>query len=99
MTDLRVETGEPQGDLRPGEGAPPAPPPRKPARGNVLLEDLDVLEARRMRSRGHKYGLRDLLAKPGPDDPRVYRRLSSFARPYYGSLLLAFVLSAFAAAA
>jgi subfamily B ATP-binding cassette protein MsbA len=99
MTDLRVETGEPQGNLRPGEGASPAPPPRKPARPGVILEDIDVLEARRHSARGHKYGLRDLLAQPGPDDPRVYRRLSSFARPYYGSLLLAFLLSAIAAAA
>ena len=100
MTDLRVEPGKPEGGLRPGEGAPPPPPPpRKPARPGVILEDIDVIEARRMRARGQKYGLRDLLAKPGPDDPRVYRRLSSFARPYYGSLALAFILSAMAAAA
>ena len=99
MTDLRVETGEPQGDLRPDAGAPPPPPPRKPARPGVILEDIDVIEARRMSARGRKYGLKDLLAKPGPDDPRVYRRLSSFARPYYPQLVLAFVLSGIAAVA
>src|SRR5262245_51279986 len=93
MTDLRVETGKARG---PGDSAPPPAPPRKPARPGVILEDI---EARRLRQRGRKYALRDLLAKPGPDDPRVYRRLSSFAKPYSGSLVLAFLLSAIAATA
>jgi ATP-binding cassette, subfamily B, bacterial MsbA len=99
MTDLRVETGKAPGEEAPGGGARPPDPPRKPARPGVILEDIDVIEARRMRARGHKYGIRDLLAKPGPEDPRVYRRLSSFAKPYSGSLALAFVLSAIAATA
>jgi ATP-binding cassette, subfamily B, bacterial MsbA len=93
MTDLRVDEGETTDRERPADA------PAKPSRPNVILEDIDAIETRRLKQRGRKYGLRDLFAKPGPEDPRVYRRLSSFARPYYGSLLLAFVLSGIAAAA
>ncbi len=94
MTDPRADEHQPKERSRPGSA-----PPRRSTRPNVILEDLDSIEAQRMRKRGRKYGLRDLFAKAGPDDPRVYRRLSSFARPYYGSLLVSFLLAGVAALA
>jgi hypothetical protein len=72
MTDLRGDEGEN------GDGERPADPPARPKRPNVILEDIDAIETRRLKLRGRKYGLRDLFTKAGPDDPRVYRRLSSF---------------------
>jgi subfamily B ATP-binding cassette protein MsbA len=97
MTSLGVEDDESEDAPEP-EAPEPEPAPRT-ARRNVILEDLDALEERRMRRRGRKYGLKDLFGKPGPDDPRVYRRLASFARPYYGVMGVAFLLSGVAATA
>lgn len=102
MTDLRAE-GETKDGERPADAPRPDGPPGGPAprarRPNVILEDIDTIEDRRLRQRGRKYSLRDLFARPGPNDPRVYRRLSSFAKPFYGSLAVAFLLAAVAAVA
>ncbi len=94
MTDLRVEEG-------PADGLPhaEAAPPGRPLRPGVILEDIDELETRRIRRRGRRYGLRDLFTRPRPDDPRVFRRLTSFARPFTGVLIVALALSGVAAMA
>jgi subfamily B ATP-binding cassette protein MsbA len=104
MPEVRPESEEVEGEQAQGTGpddgdgqAGETPP--KAARPGVILEDIDALEQRRIRRRGRKYGLRDLFGRPGPEDPRVYRRLTAFARPYVGALLVALSLSAVAAIA
>jgi subfamily B ATP-binding cassette protein MsbA len=104
MPTVRPEPEDIDGEREPGEEPPAgggggAAPPPKPSRPGVILEDIDALEQRRIQKRGRKYGLRDLFGKPGPEDPRVYRRLTVFARPFAGALLLALFMSGVAAAA
>ncbi len=65
----------------------------------MIVEDVDEIEARRIRNRGRRYSARDLVARGGPDDPRVYRRLAVYARPFRGSIVTALFMSGFAAAA
>jgi|GEM_PF-4301010 len=65
MTDADVENdgmGEVE-EPREAPGPEPAPPNARP---NVILEDIDAIEARRLRRRGRKYGVRDLFGQPGP---------------------------------
>ncbi|HVQ27702.1 MAG TPA: hypothetical protein VMV01_21095, partial [Planctomycetota bacterium] len=49
---------------------------------NVILEDIDALERRRLKQRGRKYSLRDLFRRARPDDPQPFRELLRFARPH-----------------
>jgi ATP-binding cassette, subfamily B, bacterial MsbA len=75
---------------------------KPPPRPNVIVEDIDALEARRITERGRKYSLRDLL--PGRrralgEETAPYRRLLVYARPFIGSLFAALVMSGLAAAA
>ncbi|MBM3985013.1 MAG: ABC transporter ATP-binding protein [Planctomycetes bacterium] len=104
MPTVRPEPEEMDGEQAP-DGSPPdeggadeAPTP-KPSRPGVILEDIDALEQRRIRTRGRKYGLRDLFGTPGPEDSRVYRRLTVFAWPFTAMLLAALFMSGVAAMA
>ena len=65
----------------------------------VILEDIDALERRRLKQRGRKYSLRDLLGRGSPDDPRAFRKLARFGRPHRGAIVVAFLMSGVAAAA
>lgn len=69
---------------------------RLPDRPGVILEDVDRLEERRQRHR--KKGLPDGL-EGTPEDPRLWRRMSSYARPFAPALGVAVLLSFVAMAA
>jgi ATP-binding cassette, subfamily B, bacterial MsbA len=75
---------------------------KPPPRPNVIVEDIDALEARRLQQHGRKYGFRDLFTGRDPDDPSqpaIYRRLFRFARPFTAGIIAALFMSVFAAAA
>jgi len=75
---------------------------KPPPRPNVIVEDIDALEARRLKQRGRKYGLRDLATGRDPDDPEqpaIYRRLFSFVKPFRAGILAALGMSLVAAGA
>jgi len=70
--------------------------PRLPGRPRVILEDVDVIEERRQRHR--RKGLPPEL-EGSPEDPKLWRRMAAYARPFTLPLLLAVVLSFVAMAA
>ncbi|MCB9897415.1 MAG: ABC transporter ATP-binding protein [Planctomycetes bacterium] len=65
---------------------------------NVILEDLDAVEERRIRRRRSKQPLPPELVGT-TEDPAIWKRLFSYGRPYMPHLALAFVLSMVAAGA
>jgi ATP-binding cassette, subfamily B, bacterial MsbA len=66
---------------------------------NVILEDIDAVERRRLKQRGRKYSIRDLFVRPTEDDPRPFRHLMRFVKPHKAALLAALCMSAVSAAA
>lgn len=79
---------------------PPEPPQpgRAPRNPSVLLEDVDLVEARRRERRKRKEPLPPDL-EGTPEDPKLYRKLAQYALPYRGAMLVALVMSALAATA
>jgi subfamily B ATP-binding cassette protein MsbA len=68
-------------------------------RRNIIVEDVDELERRRLKQRGSKkYSFLDLFRKPTEDDPKSFRKMAAFIRPFRGTLIGALVISAIAAA-
>jgi subfamily B ATP-binding cassette protein MsbA len=73
---------------------------KRPPRSDVIIEDIDTLEHRRIRERGRKkYSLRDLFRPASEQEPQLFRRLASFALPYRMAILGALCLSGIAALA
>ncbi len=98
MTD-RLAGGDGRGGSdarRTGGGDGPGDRRTPPAGPNVILEDVDTLEGRR---RGRKPGDLPEDHVGTVRDPRIGRRLASYARPRLPSMGLALVMSAVSAGA